>query len=104
MTKAAAEALGVPIGTSATYATANRVKSGGGSSKNSSEATSAATLDDYISAYDQIRASGSDTTSAFNYIYNEMKADGASKEVTEQVREYMYDDPEDRIKANKTAK
>lgn len=91
MTKAASEALGVPIGTSAAYAKVNRVKSSGGKSSGSkSSASSELTQEDYAQLYDTIRADGRDHAAANSTIKKLMTANGESKENIKELSDYMY--------------
>lgn len=92
MTKAAAEALGVPIGTSAAYAKVNLVKSSGSGSGGSSGtgSNSGLTDEDYARVYDALREDGRDHAYANQTVKAMMKANGESESVTKELTEYMY--------------
>ena len=91
MTRAAAEALGVPIGTTAAYATANIAGKNGGGGGTPKAKDSGVSEDDYANMYKGLRENGMDSLSAYNKIMTEMEANGESKSLKNDLREFMND-------------
>ncbi len=91
LTKAAAEALGVPIGTSAAYAKVNRISSGGGGGGGPRQQPSTKTLKDYENTFIGYRADGMDSATAYKKIMTEAKNNGESNEMILDVHGFATD-------------
>lgn len=94
LTKAAAEALGVPIGTTAAYAKVNRVSSGGGGGGGSSYTDPYEGVDYDEAFLAEVLSEGKDTNTAYNYQLQRMKANGGGtaddiKNLNQALRAYI---------------